>query len=43
MNDFALQTSTQEPDVTTAMKVVYQWNYDSEVGELRRLVLGETS
>ena len=37
MNDFTLATPTQEPDLATAMKVVYQWNYGSEVDELRRL------
>jgi hypothetical protein len=34
---FALTTPTQEPDLATAMKVVYQWQYDPEVDELRRL------
>ena len=37
MNDFTLTTPTQEPDLGTAMKVVYQWNYGSDVDELRRL------
>jgi hypothetical protein len=37
MSDFELRTPTQEPDLDTAMKVVYQWNYDPEVEELRRL------
>jgi rubrerythrin len=37
MSDFTLNTSTQEPALDTAMKVIYQWNYDSEVEELRRL------
>jgi P-aminobenzoate N-oxygenase AurF len=37
MNDFTLATPTQEPDLGTAMKVVYQWNYGTEVEELRRL------
>ena len=37
MNEFSLTTATQEPDLGTAMKVVYQWNYGSEVEELRRL------
>ena len=37
MSDFTLTTSTQEPDLSTAMKVVYQWNYDPEVEELRNL------
>src|SRR5262249_28385647 len=37
MNDFTVSTPTQEPEFDTAMKVVYQWNYGSEVEELRRL------
>lgn len=37
MSDFELETSTQEPPFDTAMKVIYQWNYDPEVEELRRL------
>ncbi|MGH7786079.1 MAG: ferritin-like domain-containing protein [Candidatus Binatia bacterium] len=37
MSDFMLQTTTQEPGLDTAMKVVFQWNYDPEVEELRRL------
>src|SRR5262249_53441507 len=37
MTDFAVSTPTQEPDLDTAMKVVYQWNYEPEVDELRRL------
>ncbi len=37
MSEFRLQTATQEPALNTAMKVVYQWNYDPEVEELRRL------
>lgn len=37
MSNFALRTPTQEPDLETAMKVVYQWNYEPEVEELRRL------
>jgi hypothetical protein len=37
MNEFRLRTATQEPDLDTAMKIVYQWNYDPEVEELRRL------
>ena len=37
MSDFSLVTPTQEPALATAMKVVYQWNYDPEVEELRRL------
>jgi rubrerythrin len=37
MSDFALRTTTQEPDLDTSMKVIYQWNYEPEVEELRRL------
>ncbi len=37
MSEFKLATDTQEPDLDTAMKVVYQWNYEPEVEELRRL------
>jgi P-aminobenzoate N-oxygenase AurF len=37
MSEFMLDTPTQEPDLESAMKVVYQWNYGSEVEELRRL------
>ena len=37
MAEFKLKTDTQEPDLDTAMKVVYQWNYDPDVEELRRL------
>jgi hypothetical protein len=37
MDNFTLDTATQEPGLDTAMKVVYQWNYDPEVDELRRL------
>jgi hypothetical protein len=32
-----LKTDTQDPDMQTAMTVVYQWNYGSEIDELRRL------
>jgi hypothetical protein len=34
---FRIDTLTQEPGLETAMQVIYQWNYDSEVEELRRL------
>src|SRR6266478_2655273 len=34
---FTLKTPTQEPDLPTAMQVIYQWNYDPEVEELRNL------
>ncbi len=37
MTPFALRTPTQEPDLATAMRVVYQWSYAPEVEELRRL------
>ncbi|GIW42506.1 MAG: hypothetical protein KatS3mg076_3083 [Candidatus Binatia bacterium] len=37
MSEFTLETPTQEPGFQTAMKVVYQWNYDPEVEELRNL------
>ena len=37
MSEFTLQTPTQEPELDTAMKVVYQWNYDPDVEELRNL------
>jgi para-aminobenzoate N-oxygenase AurF len=39
MSQFDIVSSTQEPDLSTAMKVVYQWNYGSEVEELRNLYL----
>ena len=42
MSTFTLRTATQEPDLATAMKVVYQWNYEPEVDELRRLYLKAT-
>jgi len=37
MSAFTLKTQTQEPDLATAMQVVYQWNYDPDVEELRSL------
>jgi hypothetical protein len=37
MSDFTLKTPTQEPGYGTAMEVVFQWNYDPEVEELRNL------
>jgi hypothetical protein len=37
MNEFTLQTPTQEPGLETAMQFVYKWNYDPEVDELRNL------
>ena len=30
MSEFTLKTPTQEPDLSTAMQVVYQWNYDPD-------------
>src|SRR5512139_4087276 len=42
MNDFSLRTPTQEPDLSTAMTVVYQWNYEPQVEELRRLYVKAT-
>lgn len=37
MSDFTIETATQEAGIDTAMQVVYQWNYEPEVEELRRL------
>ena len=37
MSDFTIQTATQEAGIDTAMQVIYQWNYEPEVEELRRL------
>ena len=37
MSEFTLTTPTQEPALSTAMQVIYQWNYDPEVEELRNL------
>jgi hypothetical protein len=37
MNAFAITTPTQEAALDTAMQVIYQWNYEPEVDELRRL------
>ena len=37
MSQFEIVSATQEPDLSTEMKVVYQWNYGSEVEELRSL------
>ena len=36
-DEFTLTTPTQEPGYETAMQVVFQWNYEPEVEELRRL------
>jgi hypothetical protein len=37
MSDFTVTTPSQEPGYKTAMEVVFQWNYDTEVEELRNL------
>lgn len=37
MDNFSLVTSTQDPALDTAMQVIYQWDYDPQVDELRRL------
>ncbi len=37
MSEFTLTTPTQEPGFQTALEVVYQWSYDPDVEELRRL------
>ena len=42
MSDFTVTTATQEPGLATAMQVVYQWNYEPEVDELRRLYVKAT-
>jgi len=42
MSDFTIETSTQEPPLDTAMQVIYQWNYDPEVDELRKLYVKAT-
>jgi hypothetical protein len=42
MTDFDVQTPTQEPPLDTAMQVIYQWNYDPQVEELRRLYVKAT-
>jgi hypothetical protein len=34
---FSLQTDTQAPDLDTSVKVIYQWSYEPELDELRRL------
>src|SRR5438552_16461615 len=38
-DDSTLKTPTQEPHLPTAMQVIYQWNYDPEVEELRNLYI----
>jgi hypothetical protein len=42
MSEFTIETSTQEPGLGTAMKVIYQWNYEPQVEELRRLYVKAT-
>jgi len=42
MSEFKLTTPTQEPALESAMRVVYQWNYEPEVDELRRLYVKAT-
>ena len=42
MSDFTVTTATQEAGLDTAMQVVYQWNYEPEVDELRRLYVKAT-
>ena len=42
MSEFTSKTPTQEPGYETAMKVVFQWNYDPEVDELRNLYVKAT-
>ncbi|MFI5307057.1 MAG: ferritin-like domain-containing protein [Polyangiales bacterium] len=37
MREFSLHTDTQEPELESAAKVIYQWSYDPEIDELRRL------
>ena len=37
MSEFTLTTPSQEPGYQTSMEVVFQWNYDTEVEELRNL------
>ncbi len=37
MSEFRVTTETQEAPFTTSTEVIYQWNYDPEVEELRRL------
>jgi len=37
MSEFTLTTPSQEPGYQTAMEVVFQWNYDPELEELRNL------
>lgn len=42
MSDFRLETETQEDPFKTSMEVIYQWNYEPEVDELRRLYVKAT-
>jgi hypothetical protein len=42
MTDFKLTTDSEEAGLSTAMEVIYQWNYDPAVEELRRLYVKAT-
>jgi rubrerythrin len=42
MSQFNIVTDTQEPPLGTAMQIVYQWNYEPEVEELRNLYVKAT-
>ena len=42
MSEFTITTATQEPRLETAMQVIYQWNYEPEVDELRNLYVKAT-
>ncbi len=37
MNEFSITSTTEEAPIDTAMKVIYQWNYNPQVDELRSL------
>ncbi len=42
MDEFCVVTETQEAPLETAMQVIYQWNYEPEVEELRCLYVKAT-
>ena len=42
MSDFTITTDTQEPPLDTAMQIIFQWNYEPEVDELRNLYVKAT-
>jgi para-aminobenzoate N-oxygenase AurF len=42
MKEFNLNTTTQEPGFETAMQVIYQWDYDPAIEELRNLYVKAT-